>query len=263
MSGTSAAGGWSTSGRLAGKVVLVTGAGSGIGAQICRTFADHGAVLAAADLDAASVAATVGELAAGQLAGAHTAHQVDVVDAGSVQSAVEAVLAVHGRIDVLVNCAGIARLAPAEELDDNDWHATLAVNLTGAYLMSRAAGRAMLAAGSGVIISIASQAASVALPGHVAYTASKAGLVGMTKVLALEWAGRGVRANTISPTIVLTPLGIAAWDNPRGEAMKAQIPTGRFAQPEEVAAAAVYLAGDDAEMVNGADLVIDGGFTIH
>ena len=85
----------------------------------------------------------------------------------------------------------------------------------------------------------------------------------MTKVLALEWAGRGVTVNTISPTVVLTPLGRDAWDNPKGEALKAQIPTGRFALPEEIAAAAVYLASDAARMVNGADLVVDGGYTIH
>jgi NAD(P)-dependent dehydrogenase (short-subunit alcohol dehydrogenase family) len=103
----------------------------------------------------------------------------------------------------------------------------------------------------------------VALPGHVAYCASKAGLIGLTKVLALEWAGRGVTVNTISPTVVLTPLGRKAWDNPDGEALKAQIPTGRFALPEEIAAAAVYLASDAARMVNGADLVVDGGYTIH
>jgi D-threitol dehydrogenase (NAD+) len=97
----------------------------------------------------------------------------------------------------------------------------------------------------------------------VAYCASKFGLVGMTKVLALEWAGRGVTANTISPTVVLTDLGRAAWDNAEGEALKEQIPVGRFALPEEIAAAAVYLASDAAAMVNGADLLVDGGFTIR
>ncbi len=132
-----------------------------------------------------------------------------------------------------------------------------------ALLVSGGHTQLMLGQGSGTIISLASQAASVALPGHVAYCASKAGLLGLTKVLALEWAGRGVTVNTISPTVVLTPLGRSAWDNPEGEALKAQIPTGRFALPEEIAAAAVYLASDAARMVNGADLVVDGGYTIH
>ena len=168
-----------------------------------------------------------------------------------------------GRIDVLVNSAGLALLGPAEELPLAQWNLTLSVNLTGAFVMSQRVGKVMLGQGSGAIISVASQAASVALPGHVAYCASKAGLLGLTKVLALEWAGRGVTVNTISPTVVLTPLGRKAWDNADGEALKAQIPTGRFALPEEIAAAAVYLASDAARMVNGADLVVDGGYTIH
>jgi NAD(P)-dependent dehydrogenase (short-subunit alcohol dehydrogenase family) len=121
----------------------------------------------------------------------------------------------------------------------------------------------MLAQGTGTIISLASQAATVALPGHAAYCASKAGLVGLTKVLASEWAGRGVTANTISPTVVLTDLGRTAWAGEKGDALKAQIPTGRFALPEEIAAAAVFLASDAARMINGADLVVDGGYTIR
>jgi NAD(P)-dependent dehydrogenase (short-subunit alcohol dehydrogenase family) len=129
--------------------------------------------------------------------------------------------------------------------------------------MSQHVGRHLLDRGRGTIISIASQAATVALEGHVAYCASKFGLVGMTKVLALEWAGRGVTANTISPTVVLTDLGRTAWDNPAGEALKQRIPVGRFARPEEIAAAAVYLASDAAALVNGADLLVDGGYTIH
>ena len=104
----------------------------------------------------------------------------------------------------------------------------MAVNLRGAFLVSQQVGRIMLAQGTGTVISLASQAATIALPGHVAYCASKFGLVGLTKVLALEWAGRGVTANTISPTVVLTPLGKEFWDNPEGEALKAQIPTKRF-----------------------------------
>ncbi len=171
-------------------------------------------------------------------------------------------MARHGRIDILVNSAGIARLAPAEELSLEYWDATIAVNLKGTFLMSQAVGTRMLAAGRGVIINMASQAASVAIDEHVAYCASKFGVLGISKVLAAEWAGRGVRVNTISPTVVLTDLGIKAWDNPKGEALKKLIPSGRFAYPDEIAAAAVYLASDAAGMVNGADLVIDGGYTI-
>ena len=151
----------------------------------------------------------------------------------------------------------------AEDLTVDKWDLTMAVNLRGAFLVTQQVGRIMLAQGRGAVISLASQAATVALPGHVAYCASKFGLVGLTKVLALEWAGRGVRANTISPTVVMTPLAKELWDNPEGEALKAQIPTGRFALPEEIAAVAVFLASDAAKMIHGADLLVDGGYTIR
>ena len=121
-----------------------------------------------------------------------------------------------GRIDVLVNSAGIAVTGAAEELTVDDWDATMAVNLRGAFLVSQHVGRVMLAQGSGTVISLASQAATVALPGHLAYCASKFGLVGMTKVLALEWAGRGVTANTISPTVVMTSARQGGLGQPRG-----------------------------------------------
>jgi NAD(P)-dependent dehydrogenase (short-subunit alcohol dehydrogenase family) len=129
--------------------------------------------------------------------------------------------------------------------------------------MSQEFGRAMLQRGCGKIINMASQAASVGLEHHVAYCASKAAVVGLTRVLALEWAGRGVTVNAISPTVVLTDLGRKAWDGPKGDAMRALIPTGRFALPEEVAALAVFLASDSSNMINGADVLVDGGFTIR
>ena len=238
---------------MLGKVALVTGGASGIGQAIVDAYRAKGATAVVADRTVGDPADDAG---AAMIA-------CDVTDHVSVDRVVSAVEHRYGRIDVLVNSAGVARLAPAEELPLEQWELTLSVNLTGAFLMSQRIGRLMLGQGSGTIISLASQAASVALPGHAAYCASKAGLLGLTKVLALEWAGRGVTVNTISPTVVLTPLGRSAWDNPGGEALKAQIPTGRFALPEEIAAAAVYLASDAARMVNGADLVVDGGYTIH
>jgi D-threitol dehydrogenase (NAD+) len=242
---------------LADKVAVVTGGASGIGAAIVDAYAAKGAAVVVLDkaVDAAQQKVSDGSAVA--------AFGCDITNEQSVLDAVSAVKAQFGRIDVLVNSAGIAVTDPAEQLTVEDWDKTMAINLRGAFLVSQQVGRIMLDQGSGTVISLASQAATIALPGHLAYCASKFGLVGMTKVLALEWAGRGITANTISPTVVMTPLAKELWDNPEGEALKAQIPTGRFAEPDEIAAVAVFLASDAAKMINGVDLLVDGGYTIR
>jgi D-threitol dehydrogenase (NAD+) len=242
---------------LANKVAVVTGGASGIGAAIVDAYAVKGATVVVLDknVDPAQRKVSGGVAAA--------AFSCDVTSEQSVVDAVSAVKGTFGRVDILVNSAGVGVMGAAEELAIESWDLTMAVNLRGAFLVSQQVGRIMLAQGSGTVISLASQAATIALPGHLAYCASKSGLVGLTKVLALEWAGRGVTANTISPTVVMTPLAKQVWDNPEGEALKAQIPTGRFALPEEVAAVAVFLASDAAKMINGADLLVDGGYTIR
>ncbi len=243
---------------LAGRVALVTGGASGIGAAIAEMFAAKGAKVAVVDLleeAAASKATAIGQ--------GSQAFGCDVSDPAAVEATVAAVIDTYGRIDILVNSAGVVALAPAEELPFSAWETTMKVNLTGTFLMSQAVGRHMLDAGSGKVINLASQAGSVALDQHVAYCTSKFGVIGLTKVLASEWAGRGVTANTISPTVVLTELGHKAWDGPKGEAMKTLIPTGRFAEPEEIAATALFLASRAADMINGADIVVDGGYTIR
>ena len=237
--------------RADGKVAVITGGASGIGAAIASAYAAKGAKVVILDL---TVPSEPGHVAA---------FACDVTDQVSVVAAVDQVMQLHGRIDVLVNSAGVVQLAPAEELSLSAWNTTLAVNLTGAFLLCQTVGRIMLEQRHGKVINLASQAASVALPAHAAYCASKFGLVGLTKVLASEWAGRGVTANTISPTVVLTDLGRKAWEGPKGDQLKKQIPTGRFAYPEEIAAAAVFLASDAADMINGADLLVDGGYTIR
>ncbi|WP_308817783.1 GolD/DthD family dehydrogenase [Pseudonocardia alni] len=235
---------------LTGSVALVTGAASGIGAEAARALAGQGAVVAGADLRTDGVP----EVCA-------SAHVVDVADADAAQACVDEVVARHGRVDVLVNSAGIALLAPALELEVDDWRRTLDVNLTGSWLMARAAGRVMVERGYGRIVNLASQAASSGLEQHAAYCASKAGITGLTRTLAVEWGPHGVTVNAVSPTVVLTDLGRAAWDNPAGDAHRAEIPARRFAEPSEIAAAVVYLASAEAAMVNGAELRVDGGFT--
>lgn len=236
---------------LTGKVALVTGAASGIGAEVCRALTAQGARVAGADLRQEMPAECV------------SSHHVDVANADLARACVDEVLARHGKLDVLVNSAGVVVLAPAAELAIEDWRHTVEVNLTGSYLMCRHAGPAMIERGRGRIVNLASQAASVGLDGHVAYCASKAGITGMTRTLALEWGPYGVTVNAVSPTVVLTELGRKAWDNPAGETHRAQIPAGRFAEPAEVAAAVAYLASDEAAMVNGTELRADGGYTIR
>ena len=235
--------------------VLVTGGAAGIGRAIAAAFAERGARLTLFDR-ADDVDATAGALPGGP----HAAQIVDVTDTAALGAAIDAI---PGRIDVLINNAGIVRLAPAETLPVADWDATMAVNLRAPFTVSQLVGRRMLAQGGGRIVNMASQAAIVALDGHIAYCASKAAIVSLTKVLALEWGPRGINVNAISPTVVETELGRQAWAGAVGEAMKQRIPSRRFAQPEEIALAALYLASGAAGMINGENLVIDGGFTIQ
>jgi len=240
---------------LAGKVAVITGAASGIGAAIAAAFAAKGGWLALLDINGDAAKARASALPSS------TAWTCDVADADSVEAVVAAVAAEMGGIDILVNCAGIVDLAPAEDLSLAAWRRTLDINLTGSFLMAQAVGRRMITRKYGRIVNLASQAGSVAIEGHVAYCASKFAIIGMTRTLAIEWGRHGITVNSISPTVVLTDLGRKAWAGPKGDAMKAQIPTGRFAEPEEIAAAALFLVSDASGMINGADLLIDGGFT--
>ena len=193
----------------------------------------------------------------------HLGCAVDLLDGPLAASTVADVAARFGRIDILVNNAGVALLCRAEGVAEADWDLTLAVNLKAPFTLSQLVGRRMLERGYGRIVNIASQAALVALEEHVAYCASKAAIVSMTRVLALEWGPRGVNVNAISPTVVDTDLGRKAWAGEKGIAFRRRIPTGRFARPDEIAMAAVFLVSGAAAMINGENLVVDGGYTIQ
>ncbi len=238
-----------------GLVAVVSGGASGIGAAIGAAYVAQGAEVVLVDRDGDAAASVAADIGARSVA-------CDVANRVSVSQAVSSVIEDLGRVDVLVNSAGVARLGPAEDLSDEFWNLTMDVNLTGTFLMCQEFGRTMLARGSGRIINIASQAATVAISEHAAYCASKFGVLGLTKVLAAEWAGRGVTVNTISPTVVMTPLGREAWSNPKGDALRARIPVGRFAETDDVTSVAVFLASPGASMINGADVLVDGGYTI-
>lgn len=221
---------------FAGKTVVITGAATGIGRAVAEAFAAKNARVALLDRDAAvsGVAASLGS--------GHIAHVVDVTDERGVGQVVEAVTQAFGRIDILINNAGIGPLAPAESYATADWDRTLTVNLKGAFLMARAVAPGMLERRSGRIVNMASQAAIIGIEGHVAYCASKAGIVGMTNCMALEWGPRGVTVNALSPTVVETELGLSGWAGEKGERARAAIPTRRFAKPWEIAASVLYLA---------------------
>jgi NAD(P)-dependent dehydrogenase (short-subunit alcohol dehydrogenase family) len=245
---------------LTGRTAIVTGGAGGIGLAIAELFASRGA-----NQVLVGVRPAVMEVAAGLPGGSarNLGLIANVADAKAVEGLVSTALDRFKGIDILVNNAGISVVEKAEALSEADWDRVMAVNAKGPFLLSKAVGKVMIARRSGRIVNVASQAGVVALDRHLAYCASKAALIGMTKVLALEWARYGITVNAVSPTVVETPLGKRVWAGEAGEAMKRKIPTGRFAQPEEIAAAVLYLVSAVSGMITGENLVIDGGYTIQ
>jgi NAD(P)-dependent dehydrogenase (short-subunit alcohol dehydrogenase family) len=238
--------------RLDG-VALVVGAG-GLGSAIAAGLAEAGARVVVADLDQRRA-----ERAA-QAAGGE-ACRIDVTDGADVQDAVDGVLHSTGRIDVLVNAAGITQLGPAETYPEDAWHRILAVNLTGVFLVSQAVGRHMLARGSGAIVNLSSIAGSVGLTDTIAYCASKGGVEQVTRAMAVEWARRGVRVNAVAPSWFATDMG-ALLDSRPGlhDERLGRVPAGRIGDPRELVGAVVFLASPAASMVTGAVLPVDGGY---
>lgn len=245
--------------NITDKVALITGGANGIGKAVAELYLEKGAKIAILDLSNDDI--TSGQDKEENMS--TLALKCDVTDEKSINNAVEKVKDYFGKIDILVNCAGIALLDDAENISNEYWQKTIDINLTGTFKMSQSVAKVMIEQNfGGKIINLASQAAIIALDNHVAYGASKSGIIGMTKVLALEWAKYNINVNAISPTVILTELGKKAWAGEKGEKAKSEIPLGRFGYPEEVAAIALFLASDATNLITGENIVVDGGNTI-
>ncbi|AUQ99242.1 short chain dehydrogenase [Phaeobacter inhibens] len=241
-------------GSFEGRQVLLTGAAGGVGTAMAEAFSAQGARLALVDV------ADTTDLVE-RLPGRHTSWTLDLIDAEAIAATVNEIGNNLG-IDILINNAGLGMVGKAEEQSIEEWDLTHAINLRAPWLVARAALPFLKQSGRGRIVNIASKAGIVAIPEHAAYGASKAGLIGLTKILALEWAPFGITVNAISPTVVETPMALVGWSGEKGERAKAEIPVGRFARPSEIAAAALYLCSEQAAIVTGENLVTDGGYSI-
>jgi NAD(P)-dependent dehydrogenase (short-subunit alcohol dehydrogenase family) len=245
---------------VTGRVALVTGAARGIGRACALALARAGADVALGFRDreaGGDVAQAIRALGRRALP-----LQMDVTRRDQIASAVAEAHRAFGRIDILVNNAGIGPPRPAESVTEEDFDATLAVNLRGTFFVSQAVGRLMIGAGGGRIVNLSSQAGFVALPTESVYCMTKAAIAHLTKCLAVEWAAHGINVNAVAPTFIRTP-GTVKWlaDETFRQELLARIPLGRVGEPADVAAAVVFLASPAASMITGATLMIDGGWT--
>lgn len=247
---------------LAGRVAVVTGAGSGLGRGIAARLGSAGADLAILEIDPASGAEAAAEIA--ELGVRTRSYEVDVADSNQVNATVERLVTDFGAVDILVNNAGISRIGPhTQDVTDEEWLDCLGVMQSGVFYCMRAAGRVMIAQGRGAIVNISSIRGFSPIPGRMTYAPAKAAVIMMTKIAAGEWAQHGVRVNAVAPGFCRTQMHddqVASGAFAEEHYLRT-IPAGRFGTPEEVGAMVAYLASDDASYVTGACFVIDGGLT--
>jgi NAD(P)-dependent dehydrogenase (short-subunit alcohol dehydrogenase family) len=258
------------SSRLENKVAIVTGAGSGIGRAAAIRFAAEGAAVVCADLFGPTAEATA---AVARDAGNDAVSvEVDVADSGSVGALVEQCVTTYGRLDVLYANAGVGGVGNAIDTDEAEWARVIGINLTGVWLCAKYALPHMVSAGSGAIVNQASIGGLIGVPAVAAYAAAKAGVIGLTRQMALDFAPSGVRVNAIAPGTVSTPLVQGIWEKGAGlvsggdlaarEAAAAAVyPLKRIGTPDDIANLALFLASDEASWITGAVYVVDGGKT--
>lgn len=252
--------GWQDRFSLTGRRAFVTGASKGIGAEICAVFAEAGCDIIAVARDHEGLSQTALTVRSHGVRCLTITADMATID-GPRLAASQAIDA-WGGVDILVNAAGVARIAPAADLTADWWDETMAVNLRAPFLLAQAFAPGMIAQGHGKVINISSQTGVIALQDHAAYATSKGGLNALTKSLCAEWARHNIQVNAICPTVVLTPMGRTVWGPPeKSGPMIDATPAGRFAEPVEIADAALYLASSASNMVNGALLMVEGGFT--
>lgn len=245
--------------RFTDSTVLITGGGSGIGAGVARAFFAKGANIVVADADDAAAKRVAAELGAGDRAHAVT---LDVTDRAAVDAFIADAVARFGRLDALVNSAGIREIKPVLDLEPSHWHRTISVNLDGTFHASQAFARAARASGTPAsIVNIASAVGLAGAPNRAAYVSSKHAVVGLTRAMAMDLGGYGIRVNAVAPGVVRTPMTESYFDDPkRIRRLRASHPLGREARPEDIASVVLFLASTEAAYVTGAIIPVDGGY---
>lgn len=247
--------GWADRFSIAGKTALVTGASSGIGAEIVRVFTQAGAHVIASGQSQDRLAALAAETGCNTIA-------ADIATTEGCERLAAEALDLSPRIDILVNSAGVALVGSVLDYSVEDWDRTMAINLRAPFLLAKALAPQMIDAKAGKIINISSQTGVIALADHAAYASSKGGLNAMTKSLMTELAPHNIQVNAICPTVVMTEMGREIWSPPeKSGPMIAATPLGRFGEPVEIADMALYLASPASDLVNGALMMIEGGYS--